>query len=349
MPPGLRPSLYVKDDDYMQSFLNGNFITLTNINKEDISEIIKHRIGPLNISMHSMDPVIRERIFGNRGHSRGLKHLKHLDKAGVKTNIQIVLLPGINDGKDLENTIEALCLKYENIESVGIVPVGITKFNSNSELSAVDKKSAEEVLSLVDKMKGLHGEKVSDKVYLSDEFYLIAGRKIPPFKSYGKFLQINNGIGKSADFLNDIGIFFKKRPLPDKSKKEVTRVLLVTSEYGKKILKQGIGLLEGYLSESGTPLSGKITIDMLEVKNSFFGGNVKVTGLLTGEDIIKSLNQADTGTYCSILIPDPIFNNDGLTLDGYEKDSISSAAKNVKIVPEEGKDLVNEIFKSVDG
>lgn len=336
MPQGLRPSLYIKDDDYMQSFLHGNFITLTNITGKDISDIKKHIIEPLYISIHSMNPSVRKRIFGNEGHLKALKYLKVLDDSGISMNVQIVLLPDINDGKDLEHTIEVLTGDYNNIESVGIVPVGITKFNKNIELKTIDAIQAKNAILLVERLKNIHGKKVSGKVFLSDEFYIISNTSMPPVDSYGKLLQLNNGIGKSADFISNIDIFLKRRTYHKSTGKSGKKILIITSEYGSNILRQAFDIIYMLTCDN-------IPIDILEVKNSFFGGNIKVTGLLAWEDILRNICKVDMGLYSKILIPGSIFNNDGLTLDGFDMEYALSLDKNVRIIPEDAFSLMSEI------
>ena len=139
LPVNLRSSLYLKDDDYLESFKHGNFITLTNLNKKDIENIIKYNLSPLYISFHSVDEKVRNLLFGNKNHKKSLNILKILDENKIKTHIQIVLCPGINDGSNLLNTLNFLTCNFKNILSIGIVPVGITKYNKNSLLLSFNK------------------------------------------------------------------------------------------------------------------------------------------------------------------------------------------------------------------
>jgi putative radical SAM enzyme (TIGR03279 family) len=345
LPPGLRQSLYVKDDDYLQSFMHGNFITLTNLSGRDIEKIIKHRIEPLHISIHSMVPGVREKLFGNRNSMKAVEYFRQLDDAGIRTNIQIVLIPGLNDGKDLENTIETLAGRYKNIESVGIVPVGITRFNKNIDIRPVTENEAKQTLEIIERLKVRPGDIVSSITFLSDEFYLIAGTGLPIYESYGNFPQINNGIGKSADFLNDIKTGCEKYRDSILTKRKPERILIVTSEYGEKIIKEAVKIISSSYNRKNILIYKDISIDTFTVKNDFFGGNVKATGLLAGIDIKNKFSRLDTEDYTSILIPDSIFNTEGLTLDGFTKQSISSLEKNVKIIPEDGKSLMAVLNK----
>lgn len=342
MPPGLRPSLYIKDDDYLQSFLYGNFITLTNLAEKDINKIISHMIEPLNISVHSLDPQIRKKIFGRDDNLISLKHLKTLDEAGLHINVQIVFMPGINDGKDLKDTILGLVSGYRNIRSIGVVPVGMTRFNQNRELISTDKNNAGQVISILDELILSHGKAVSGKVFLSDEFYIISGKEIPPFESYKDFLQINNGIGKSADFLNDINNYLKKKKGLRKSRDPDTKILIITSEYGFIIIREAIEMLSSFYGDN-TLRYGSVSFDIMTINNDFFGGNVKVTGLLTGSDLLNNIDREKVKDYTSVLIPDSIFNDDGLTLDGYCREDIRSLLDNICIIGEDGNSFINTI------
>jgi len=344
LPSGLRPELYIKDDDFLFSYTHGNFITLTNLSSTDIEKIVKSRLEPLYISIHSIDPDIRKILFGNNNHLKAIKFFKILDSAGISSNIQIVLVPGVNDSKDLKNTIIKLHEEYKNIDSIGIVPVGVTGYNKNKKVRPVNGKEARQTIEILDKLKKKYGKKLSDTVFLSDEFYILAGKSFPSFNSYGKLFQIENGIGKSADFLKEI-----KNNLPDLIKnvfscKNNLNILLITSEYGAVVLKEAISLILGLLNNFTGP-EQNISIDIEVVKNIFLGGNVKVTGLLSGADIIKEFNNINTKKYDSIFIPDSIFNNDGLAIDDINSSKIKTINKKIRIIPENGKNFLKEIGK----
>jgi len=266
--------------------------------------------------------------------------------AGIRSNIQIVLVPGVNDSKDLKNTIIKLHEEYKNIDSIGIVPVGVTGYNKNKKVRPVNGKEARHTIKILDKLKKKYGKKFSDTVFLSDEFYILAGKSLPSFNSYGKLFQIENGIGKSADFLKEI-----KNNLPDLIKNVFSRrnnlnILLITSEYGAVVLEEAISLIIDLLNNFTGP-EQNISIDIEVVKNIFLGGNVKVTGLLSGADIIKKFNNINTKIYDSIFIPDSIFNNDGLTIDDIDMLKIKTINKKIRIIPENGKNFLKEIGKNL--
>ncbi|HAJ95680.1 MAG TPA: hypothetical protein DCP02_05530 [Actinobacteria bacterium] len=344
LPPGLRPALYIKDDDFLFSYMHGNFITLTNLSSIEIGKIVKSRLGPLHISIHSLDPDIRKILFGTNNHLKAIKFFKILDSAGIRSNIQIVLVPGINDSKDLKNTIGKLCEEYENIDSIGIVPVGVTDYNENKKVRPVNSIEAGQIIMVLDQLKKKHGKKLSDTVFLSDEFYILAGKSLPSFNSYGKFFQIENGIGKSTDFLNEIKNNFHYLIKNDFICRNNLNILLITSEYGEVVLKEAVSLILDFLKNSIDP-GQNISIGILVVKNTFLGGNVKVTGLLSGADIIEEFSNINTRIYDSIFIPDSIFNNDGLTIDDIDKLKIKKINKKIRIIPDNGKNFLKEIGK----
>ncbi len=339
----------MKDDDYLLSYIYGNFITLTNVKKEDLDKIVKYRLEPLFISVHSIDKNIREIIFGNKRNMNGIENLKFLDKNGIKTNIQIVLCPGINDGRDMHNTLLTLINDYRNTMSIGIVPVGITKYNNSHSLKSYDKNSAREVIDDVNRFrevnKSLEG---IDNIYLSDEFYVMGGVTFPSYKYYRDFNQIENGIGKSTYFLKQINDFIKNNlnsyhPSVKTVKNEKkNRILLVTSEYGEVVIRNAIDTILEKLGDYGKSVVSHL--DIMEVKNKFFGGNIKITGLLSRKDIELSLKKQDINIYCKVLIPDSIFNEDNLSIDNYKRKDFKKIGKNIKIVPEDGFSFIKEIF-----
>lgn len=345
MPPGLRKTLYIKDDDFMQSYTSGNFITLTNLKKNEIDKIIKFRLEPLHISVHSFDIKIRNILFGNEKNQKALEYLNDLDRNKIRTNIQIVLCPGINDWRDLENTLLRLTNNFNYIRSIGIVPVGITKYNKKKELKSFNKKKSIELINKLEDFKNKHKKnKKIKKIFLSDEFYILANYCFPVYDSYGRFYQIQNGIGKSANFLNEIEKFLSK---PENEKlflyQAVNNILIVTSVYGKKVLRDAVKIIKEKFLNKGLIFRNKI--ELLAVKNEFLGGNVKVTGLLSRLDIIFALQNKNLKKYNKVLIPENIFNTWGLTLDNYKKKDIERNDKKIKIICEDGKSFLKEVLK----
>lgn len=336
LPQGLRATLYIKDDDYLESYQHGNFITLTNLSKKDLEKIIKYRIEPLHISLHSFDEKIRNKLFGNTCNMKAIDSLADLDKNRIKTNIAIVLCPGINDGKDIEKTLSRLVSDFKNILSIGIVPVGITKYNKINDLIGFDKKGS---LALINFIKNFKSDRKSDrncnKIFLSDEFYIMAGLDFPGYNSYGRFYQIQNGIGKSVDFLKQANNWFEKSKVSGSYLKKRGSILVITSEYGEVMLKKS---LEKRYNVAN--------VKILAVKNDLLGGNVKVTGLLTGKDIIESLKKENLEKFSKILIPECIFNSEGNTLDDLSREAIKSFDRKIKIIKENGFIFTKEITQN---
>lgn len=349
LPQNLRSELYIKDDDYIQSYSHGNFITLTNITARDIDKIIKFRIEPLHISLHSFNSKVRSLIFGNTKSDQAVKNFEMLDANGIRSNIQIVLCPGINDGQDLKNTLDIITGRYKNILSVGIVPVGITKLNGSSRLEPFNRFSSRLVLEFIDNYRRInYRNRIASKIFPADEFFIIAGELFPDYRYYGRFLQIKNGIGKTVNFFNEITSSLRNfistgdgRTVNFLNHKK--RILLVTSEYGKYIFNYAsafIKTIPGVFPE----FKLEALIDILKVKNTFFGGNVKVTGLLAGNDIICELEARNLKKYEKILIPDCIFNSEEITLDNISRRMINNISNKIKFIKEDGRALIKELF-----
>ena len=209
-------------------------------------------------------------------------------------------------------------------------------------IKSTDKKTASQAISILDGLSKSYGKKISEKVFLSDEFYLISGRELPSFERYKDFPQINNGIGKSVDFLNDIKSHLEKKKDTMAAGRSDTKILVISSEYGSIIIKKAIKMLCG-LSGDIAIRYDNVSFDIMTVKNKYFGGNVKVTGLLTGSDLLNNIEKEKVKDYTSILIPDSIFNDDGLTLDGYCREDIYSLGENISIIGEDGNSFLSAI------
>jgi putative radical SAM enzyme (TIGR03279 family) len=347
LPPGLRHSLYIKDDDYLESYSHGNFITLTNLSENDIKKIIKFKIEPLHVSIHSFNPEIRKILFCGIKDDKAPARFKELDDNKIRTNVQIVLCPGINDGADLVNSLEILINDFKNVLSVGIVPVGITKYSKNSLLRSYRRSSCSGLIDFIEDFKNSYEKNnATGKIFLSDEFYIISGRPLPGYAAYGKFLQIQNGIGKSRDFLNDIFLKLKKTK-PGAISLQIQsankrKKLIITSEYGIKVLEQAFNAADDFLAALG--LQKPAGYRLMAVKNEFLGGNVKVTGLLSGQDILNCLKKVNSTAYDDILVPGCIFNYNSKTLDDYSPEDILGFCGNIKIVPEDGKSFAESLL-----
>lgn len=285
LPPGMRKTLYFKDDDDRLSFLFGNYITLTNVDDREIDRVLKMRISPINVSVHTMNPALRCKMMNNRFAGDSLRHLYRLAEGGIKLNCQIVLCPGINDGKELEFSLDELYGLGDSLLSVACVPVGLTRYRENLfPLSPYSRETAGAVVDLLER----YGEKFlaargSRTVFASDEFYLLAQRPIPPLEFYEDFPQIENGVGMLRDFQDAFDWALEDLELPEKPRK----VTIPTGEAAFEFLDS---LLDGLREKCHN-----LTIDLIPVHNDFFGGAVNVTGLLTGQDIEKALRGRKLG------------------------------------------------------
>ncbi len=345
LPPNLRESLYLKDDDYIESFKHGNFITLTNITNYDLDNIIKYELSPLYISFHSANNTVREKLFGTKKHKKSLEILEKLDDFRIRTNIQIVVCPGINDGEDLINTFNYLIRNLKNIISIGVVPVGITKYNKCELLIPFDKEKSLKLINLVESYKVNSSFK---NIYLADEFFIMADLPFPNEVYYGDFPQIENGIGLCVDFRRDFNDYLNsynfhiKAELFPKNK----NILVLTSEYSYTFLRNLINNIE--LLTKNLNLNLNINFNVIPVKNVFLGGNVKVTGLLTYSDyqnfFQNEIKKNELTIYDKILIPSLIFSKDNLTLDNKNQKDFKSFSSKIKFVQNNGKALAKELL-----
>ncbi|MBC7105067.1 MAG: DUF512 domain-containing protein, partial [Firmicutes bacterium] len=305
LPPGLRPSLYVKDDDYRLSFWEGNFVTLTNLGRHDLRRIADLRLSPLYVSVHATNPDLRARMMGNPRAAHVAAVLKELAAAGIALHCQIVLCPGLNDGPELRRTVEDLAGLWPAVRSVGIVPVGLTRFREGLyPLRPVGGPEAAAVLELVDRYQRRFLRRLGTRlVFAADEFYFLAGDPLPPLARYEDLPQMENGIGLTTWFLERWRRARARLPrrLPAR-----TRVALVTGELGMRAL--------GPLVEA---LGAVENLEVLPVRvaNGFFGPGITVAGLLTGRDVREALGSVPRPDL--VLVPGTAVQPEtGLFLDG---------------------------------
>lgn len=287
LPKGMRETLYFKDDDDRLSFLFGNYITLTNIDDREVDRILQMHISPINVSVHTMDPELRCKMMNNRFAGDSLRHLYRLAEGGIQLNCQIVLCPGLNDGAALDYSLGELCKFTESLQSVACVPVGLTRYREGLyPLTAFDKESANAALSIIEKWGELcKKERGARTVFASDELYLLAGRELPPLEFYEDFPQIENGVGMLRD-LEDSFLWAVEDagPLELDALRHVT---IPTGECGCAFLDKMLDVLRERCHN--------LRIDMVPIRNNFFGGTVNVTGLLTGRDICEQLSGRELG------------------------------------------------------
>jgi putative radical SAM enzyme (TIGR03279 family) len=302
MPPGMRKSLYLKDDDYLYSYVFGNYITLNNLTQADFDRITAQHISPLYISVHTTDSALRRKMMRHKGDFDILASLRHLAENGISYHLQIVCVPGYNCGKQLEKTLTDLLDSSLSTLSIGIVPVGLTKFrNELTPLEPFNPALAAGTLSSVDEFR-----KTSDIVYAADELYVKAGIPLPDIGYYNDFPQLENGIGMLRLTLRNFQQ--KRKGLIRELDMAATSFLMLTSELASGTLKSIAEDLNKDLIRS--------QFRVQTIKNGFFGDQVSVSGLLTATDI---LGQYDARPDETMVLPGNVFNHEGLTLDDHSQ------------------------------
>jgi putative radical SAM enzyme (TIGR03279 family) len=300
MPPGLRPSLFVKDDDYRYSFLHGNFITLSNWSEEDWDRVEEQRLSPLYVSVHATEPEVRQRLLCNARVPNILEQLRRLGEMGIEVHTQVVVVPGVNDGEHLRRTVEDLTALFPAVRSIGVVPVGLTKYHR----AGLRLLSDEEILAVLDQV--LPRQRENRKrlgvglVYPSDELYLRGGYPVPAAEECDGFPQLENGVGLVREFLDDWDEFKLSDPKPLRGRGTLVCGTLVAPLMGEIVAD---------LNDRW-----QVDIRVMAVKNDFFGGTVTVSGLLTGVDVIQALKGRDLGEV--VFVPRVMFDASGrVTLD----------------------------------
>jgi len=307
LPREMRSSLYLKDDDYRLSFLQGNFVTLTNLADEDVDRIVEQRLSPLYVSLHAVDSEVRSMLLSPRSRDTAIDALERLLAEGIETHVQIVLVPGVNDASILEETLKWLTAR-EGVASVGIVPVGYTGERESSPSYTSQEAAAGFLDWASSRVEAINVVRGAGWLQLADEFYLNADTEVPLAGQYGEFPQFENGIGMARSFVDD----FRRRASEGESGADThPHRTLLTGELFAPVLD---GLVTALATE---------TLSVLPVPNGFFGGNVSVTGLLTGSDILKALEHAPQDTH--YLVPSCVFNADGVTLDDMSFDQLDRA------------------------
>lgn len=326
LPKGMRDSLYVKDDDYRFSFISGSYVTLTNITDEDIDRIIRLRLSPLYISVHALDDDVRQFMVKNPNTRKLRGYMEKLGKNGIAMHTQLVVVPGINDGKVLEDSIRGL-KRIEGVETVAVVPVGLTEHRAKlADLTPVDETNARETIALVEK---LHIE-LNGFCWCSDEYYVKAGMPIRDYSYYGAFDQIENGVGLLAEFDENFKYSLEETKTVDLNK----RIYMITGTSFAPLLEKYMPALEDKLG---------IECKVNAIKNDFFGHTVTVAGLVTAADII---NQAERGAD-AYVIPDNMLREFTDTfLDNKSVNEVEAAlGAPIIVVPHNGNDFAGCIAR----
>ena len=340
MPKGMRETLYFKDDDERLSFLQGNYVTLTNLDDDEIDRIIKYRLEPINISFQTMNPKLRCEMLRNRFAGDALKKADKLYEAGITMNGQIVLCKGYNDGDELEYSLKELYKYLPVLESVSVVPVGLTKFRDNlTKLEPFTKEDALKVIGLVKKWQdkafeeyGLHF------VHASDEWYLLAGEELPDEDSYDGYLQYANGVGMLTSERNDFYAEYgelKKDFVPDMNHKK-KKITVATGKLAYPLIEE--------MASKMSALLPNLEINVVSITNNYFGEMITVTGLITATDIIEQLKGKDLGE--TLLIHECMLrSNESVFLDDYTtQDVMSSLQVGIDIV-KSNEDFLHKILE----
>jgi len=325
LPKGMRETLYFKDDDSRLSFLQGNFLTLTNMKEEDIERIIKYKISPINVSVHTTNPELRVRMLNNRFAGKIYDILKRLAAAGIKMNTQIVCCPGINDCEELVKTIEDLYNLYPNVNSVAVVPLGITKHREGlKKMKLFTQETSLEQVNLVKALQEkYYKESGTPFVRLSDEFYIVSGEPLPDSYHYEGFEQIEDGVGMVTLLKDTIDA-----TLPELKKDGAGSFTFVT---GTLVYPEIV-----HIKDKIQNINSNINISVEKIPNKFFGETITVTGLLTGIDIINTLKERGYGDY--VIIPDNVLRK------GYE---LSNSDEAILLDDYTVEDLAKELNRKV--
>lgn len=323
-PKGLRETLYVKDDDYRLSYLQGTYITATNLTDKDKERIARMHLGPFYISVHTTNPDLRVKMLRNPNAAKIMEHLNWFKENEIPFHAQIVLCPGYNDGEELKRTLTDLTALGEVLLSVAIVPVGVTQFR-DVKLKTVDKHIAEETIEI---------SSVFPKVCCSDEFFLLAEKEIPKAEYYGNFSQLEDGVGALRTLIDD----FNEIKLPKKLSKPLSLTLACSVA--------AVSAFE-YIAEKLNKIKN-LTVKVCPVKSTYWGANITVAGLITSDDLIQAIAHEESDY---VVVPSIMLKPySDLFLDGKSmKDVIEITGKNIFIVKNNYSvcEIVNLIYQSV--
>ena len=335
LPKNVRNTLVFKDDDFRLSFITGNYVTLTNSGYKDLDRIIKYHLSPINISVHATDGETRKMMLNNKNADKIMDYIKYLVDHGININAQIVLCPGINDGKILDKTIKDLSKFFPYLQCIAIVPVGLTKYREGLyPLTTFNKDTAAVVIDQVESWQNKFKEKIgSNVVYVADEFYVLANRRIPSYKSYEDFPQLEDGIGMLDKFKHEFDVNIKKI-----ENIKINKTLSIAT--GKLAYK--------FIRRLTTRLEKKVEglkINVYAIENTFFGPLITVTGLLTGNDLVNQLKDRELGEKL-ILSSSMLKDDEDIFLDDMKLSELEKKLKiKTTIASWEGSDFINKILQ----
>ncbi|GHO43971.1 DUF512 domain-containing protein [Ktedonospora formicarum] len=307
---GMRSSLYIKDDDYRYSFLFGNFVTLTNLKELDWQRLDEQKLTPLYVSVHCTNPDLRRKMVDGPRAGEIIEHIKRLGDMGITCHTQLVICPPINNGPELERSIRELTELRPIVESISVVPVGLTKYNNMIKtgdlppLRACTREEADEIIEMVEAYQRRFSAEDPDGnpfVYLSDEWYYITGRDFPPSEHYGLYSQIENGVGMTRFLIEQWNRTKRRLPvvMPEPRPRRIT---LVTSTMAQPVI-------EGFASDIREAIDG-VEVQVVPVINKFFGAQVTVAGLLCAQDVLETLKDLDAMGDL-VLLPRVMLDNEG--------------------------------------
>ena len=341
MPPGMRETLYFKDDDSRLSFLQGNYVTLTNMSQEDIERVIKYHLSPINVSFQAMNPQLRCKMLHNRFAGDALKKVDQLYEAGITMNGQIVLCKGVNDGEELEYSLQKMSEYAPVLQSVSVVPVGLTKFRKGLyPLEPFTKEDAKAVLEQIHRWQKIMYERYGIHfIHASDEWYILAGEELPEEDRYDGYLQLENGVGMIRllleEFEDSLRQLRKSGAMErwNHRKREISTVTgRIVAPYIERIARRMEEEFPG------------LCVHVHPIRNDFFGERITVTGLLTGQDIMAQLKGEHLGE--ELLLPINVLRSgERVLLDDYTVEDISSALQvPVNIVKSSGYDFTESLL-----
>ena len=292
-PPGMRKSLYFKDDDTRMSFLFGNYTTLTNLKEGDIQRIIKMHISPINISIQTMNPALRVQMMKNPFAGESLKFVRMLTEGGIKINTQIVLCPGYNDGEQLEYSLSELAKLGPNVQSIAVVPVGLTRYREKlTPLRGFFPQEAVEVVKTMERWGEYFCKEYGTRTaYASDEFYILAGKDFPPYEFYEDFARLENGVGMMTLMQHDFAQALKEAQLEQSP--AAHRCTIATGQLAYPMMQD--------FAERVQQAFPQVQVQVKKIRNDFWGPTITVAGLITGQDLLAQLEGLDLGS--ELLIP----------------------------------------------
>ncbi len=328
MPPGMRDTLYFKDDDYRLSFLFGNYITLNDISRPQIKRILEYNLSPLYVSVHATDKKVRSKIFGRPMKNDILSILSELAEGGISIHAQVVVIPGVNDGKVLTRTIKDLIRLYPACRTLAVVPVGLTGHRKGlTPIKKISASQARTLIDLADVMNSRFNEDTGghDFVFMSDEFYLLGGRTFPEAERYGGFEQLSNGVGMCRLFIDSI--INRLDQLKERKTLPAGSMTLATGRLGGRFLRKHIvPVVRRALPD--------LSIKVVTVSNSTFGSSVTVSGLISGADVSSAVRKAG-GAEGVLVLPPNTVNHEGTMIDDTRPSRLGRELGTKVLVPEE--------------